>query len=391
MGQVTSNPQPYDTDIPPAVLSGRNLSSVAEYISSGRCQNIVFLVGAGISTAAGIPDFRSPSTGLYTTLSQLDLPHPEAVFEISYFVQNPQPFYSLASELWPSKFQPTMTHRFMTAAHRRGHLLRVFTQNFDTLELAAGVPREKIVFAHGSFADQHCAASNCRASYPRAEFEDHVRRGEPAACKVCGGWVKPDITFFGEALPPDFHESITLLGQADLVVVMGSSLSVHPFAALPQRVAEGVPRVLLNMEKVGDLGSRREDVVWLGECDDGVRELAEKLGWWEEIEKEWKVCREAAAKEAEERRSARTLEEEVEALTKEVEKGLMVAEKHRIRVSEGLDRETRETQQQDRGGGDGGKNDKNKISPDNDHHGDNDDGDKIHVVPHPDLRGKDLE
>jgi NAD-dependent histone deacetylase SIR2 len=216
----------------------------------------------------------------------------------------------------------------------RGLLLRTFTQNIDTLELAAGIPREKIVFAHGSFAGQHCI--DCGEEYDRAKLEQHVKKGQPAFCK-CSGLVKPDITFFGEALPADFHGSLHLLGEADLAIVMGSSLSVYPFAALPQRIEDNVPRVLLNMEKVGEIGSRREDVVWLGECDDGVRELAEELGWWEEMEEIWRGLR-GDVDLVEPVLSEVTLEDEVNKLTGDVERSLKVAEEYKRRVVEGLER-----------------------------------------------------
>lgn len=214
----------------------------------------------------------------------------------------------------------------MVAEHNL--LLRVFTQNIDTLELTAGIPRDKIVFAHGSFADQHCI--DCKADYDRAKLEEYVKRAQPAFCEVegCGGLIKPDITFFGEALPADFHGSMPLIEEADLAIVMGSSLSVYPFAALPQTVLESVPRLLLNMEKVGDIGSRRDDVVWIGECDDGVRALAEELGWWDEMFKTWKELRgDDEAKKAP--LSEDTLEDEVTKLTGEVERTLRVAEAHK--------------------------------------------------------------
>lgn len=299
-------------------------------------------VGAGISTAAGIPDFRSPETGLYSNLARLELPRPEAVFDISYFREDPRPFYALAQELWPGKYKPTLTHIFMRMFSTHSKLLRVFTQNIDTLELAAGIPREQIVFAHGSFAGQHCI--ECKEEYDRAALEDHVKRAEPAFCASCSGLVKPDITFFGEALPAEFHESIDLVEEADLVIVMGSSLSVYPFAALPQRVQENTPRLLMNMEKVGEIGSRREDVVWLGECDDGVMELAKGLGWWEEMEAIWKEAR--GNVDLDERvLNDDTLEDEVNRLTKQVADVLNVADEHKNRVLTKLEQEQKNAEE----------------------------------------------
>lgn len=108
--------------------------------------------GAGISTSAGIPDFRSPDTGLYANLARLNLPYPEAVFDIAFFRNNPEPFYALAQELYPGKFRPTITHSFTHLLHQKGLLLKLFTQNIDCLEREAGVPGDKIIEAHGSFA-----------------------------------------------------------------------------------------------------------------------------------------------------------------------------------------------------------------------------------------------
>jgi NAD+-dependent protein deacetylase SIR2 len=109
-------------------------------------------VGAGISTSAGIPDFRSPETGLYANLARLNLPYAEAVFSIDYFRNKPEPFYILAQELYPGKYRPTITHSFINLLHKKGLLLKLFTQNIDCLEREAGVPGDKIIEAHGSFA-----------------------------------------------------------------------------------------------------------------------------------------------------------------------------------------------------------------------------------------------
>ena len=140
----------------PTILPSPDLAGVAKYIIDNMCANIIVLTGAGVSTAAGIPDFRSPGTGLYDNLQKYNLPHPTAVFDISYFAENPQPFYTLAKELYPGKFNPTLSHYFIKLLNDKGLLLRNFTQNIDTLERAAQIPAEKLVEAHGSFAANHC-------------------------------------------------------------------------------------------------------------------------------------------------------------------------------------------------------------------------------------------
>jgi NAD-dependent deacetylase sirtuin 2 len=86
-----------------------------EKIKSGAVKNMLVMVGAGISVSAGIPDFRTPGTGLYDNLAKYDLPSPQHVFEINYFRQSPKAFYALAAELHPAiaRFNPTPTHHFL--------------------------------------------------------------------------------------------------------------------------------------------------------------------------------------------------------------------------------------------------------------------------------------
>ena len=82
----------------------------------------------------------------------MNLPYAEAVFDISYFRNNPEPFYILAQELYPGKYRPTITHSFIKLLDQKGLLLKLFSQNIDCLEREAGVPGDKIIEAHGSFA-----------------------------------------------------------------------------------------------------------------------------------------------------------------------------------------------------------------------------------------------
>ncbi|KAK3944044.1 DHS-like NAD/FAD-binding domain-containing protein, partial [Diplogelasinospora grovesii] len=277
-----------DDDTPPQVLDERSLAAVADYIKSGQARRIVVMTGAGISTAAGIPDFRSPETGLYSNLARLNLPEPEAVFDLHFFRGNPVPFYVLARELYPGNFHPTVSHVFLSLLASKGLLYQLFTQNIDCLERAAGVPDSLIVEAHGSFATQRCI--NCRTPYPDDLMRDHVSRAEVPKCRKprCGGIIKPDIVFFHEGLPEAFFAKRSMAADADLVIVMGTSLTVHPFASLPDEVPDDVPRLLFNLEKVGSLGGRADDVLVLEDCDTGVRKLADALGWREELEAEWR-------------------------------------------------------------------------------------------------------
>lgn len=288
--------------------------------------------GAGISTSAGIPDFRSPDTGLYANLARLNLPYAEAVFDISYFRRNPSPFYTLAHELYPGKYKPTVTHAFIRLLHDKGMLKKLFTQNIDCLEREAGVPAEKIVEAHGSFATQRCI--ECRAEYPEDAMRKVVAKKEVPHCrdKACDGLVKPDIVFFGEPLPENFHRNRALPGEADLAIIMGTSLTVQPFASLPSFVKEQTPRILINLERVGGLGSRADDVLVLGDCDTGVRKLADELGWRDDLEILWKKSNPRAQDRKQQELPPKTkdekLEQEVDELTKEIDNTLKISKGH---------------------------------------------------------------
>jgi NAD-dependent SIR2 family protein deacetylase len=112
--------------------------------------------------------------------------------------------YTLAHDLQPGKFRPTLTHSFVRLIHEKGLLLACFTQNIDTLERRAGVPESKLIEAHGSFATHHCI--KCRAEYDHESMMDAVEQKKIPRCRKCQGYVKPDIVFFGEAVgTPRFH------------------------------------------------------------------------------------------------------------------------------------------------------------------------------------------
>jgi NAD-dependent histone deacetylase SIR2 len=308
-------------------------------------------VGAGISTSAGIPDFRSPDTGIYSNLAFLDLPEPEAVFDIGFFRENPKPFYALAHELYPGRYRPTIAHSFIKLLYEKGMLLKHFTQNIDCLEREAGVPGDMIIEAHGSFASQRCI--DCKETYPDADMHEKVAKGEVAHCFSCNGLVKPDIVFFGEALPSSFFDNRDMPGKADLCIVMGTSLSVQPFASLPSLCQYETPRLLINMERVGGLGSRKDDVLLLGDCDTGVRKLAKALGWDEELESLWEATNPEPKGEEQEEAVPQTrderLQDEVDRLTEEVERTLGLTDAYQSKVRERL--ESHEAHRQSKVGG----------------------------------------
>ncbi|KXH42552.1 ATP synthase F0 [Colletotrichum nymphaeae SA-01] len=336
-----------DDSVQPKTLESRSLEAIADYIKSGDVKKIAVMTGAGISTAAGIPDFRSPGTGLYANLARLNLPYAEAVFDISYFRKHPEPFYYLAKELYPGKFHPTVSHAFIALLAKKGLLQMNFTQNIDCLERRAGVPDDKIIEAHGSFATQRCI--ECKDPFSADRMEKHVQDENVPKCDSCGGLVKPDIVFFGEALPEAFRDNTHLPAMADLIVVMGTSLSVYPFAGLAEASKSGVPRLLLNRERVGQMGRRADDVVELGTCDAGVRKLAALLGWGDELEALWRGI--VGEKEAERQLASAAgegeddLEEEIRRVTEGVDTALKLDDDKDEEKDEDAAETTKETEE----------------------------------------------
>ncbi|KAL2837006.1 NAD-dependent protein deacetylase hst2-2 [Aspergillus pseudoustus] len=273
----------------PSLPSNSALDTLITTLQSGGIKNILVLAGAGLSTSAGIPDFRTPTSGLYAKLAPLQLPYPEALFHINYFRHTPEPFYALARARHPKNAKPTLAHAFLALLEKKGVLRFVVTQNIDSLEGDAGVSKEKVLNAHGSWNSQRCV--KCKTPFDDGKMKAAIRAGEVPLCEKeadggsCGGIVKPDIVMFGESLPRGFDDiEETILPQADLVIVMGTSLKVAPVSGLPRKVKDSVPRVLINKEVVGDFGARKSDICLLGDCDEGVREIARRLGWEGELE-----------------------------------------------------------------------------------------------------------
>uniref|UniRef100_A0A672GTE3 NAD-dependent protein deacetylase sirtuin-2 n=1 Tax=Salarias fasciatus TaxID=181472 RepID=A0A672GTE3_SALFA len=270
------------------VLDELTLEGVARYIKSGKCKNIICMVGAGISTSAGIPDFRSPGTGLYANLQKYNLPYPEAIFQIDYFKQHPEPFFALAKELYPGQFKPTICHYFIKMLKEKGLLRRCYSQNIDTLERVAGLEGDDLIEAHGTFYTSHCVSFCCRKEYNLDWMKEKIFSDDIPKCDKCQSLVKPDIVFFGENLPVRFFTAMKMdFPRCDLLIVMGTSLQVQPFAGLVVIMGDRMSfqaDPLLGMLGFGggmdfDSDKAYRDVAHISTCDDGCLALADLLGW----------------------------------------------------------------------------------------------------------------
>ncbi len=197
-------------------------NTLAEWLKQSK--RAVFFGGAGVSTESGIPDFRG-AKGIYSQkYGELNA---EDLVSASYFRADPDGFYRFYREhlLFPEA-RPNPAHRALARWEAEGRISAVITQNVDGLHQAAG--SRKVFELHGSAHRNHCL--RCGKNYDM-DFILHSE-GVPH-CPDCGGVVKPDVTLFGEALPPHvFEDAAEEVSRADLLIVGGTSLAVYPAASL---------------------------------------------------------------------------------------------------------------------------------------------------------------
>ena len=214
--------------------------------------NILFMVGAGISTSAGIPDFRS-QTGLFKQLQdKYNLSCPKEFFLKKTFLEKPQYFYEFTKLFDLSKINSTISHKFMNFFVRKNLVKYIFTQNIDGLEIKAKIPEEKLIFAHGNFYKGHCG--KCDKEIDIEKINEGIKNDKIYYCPVCNGPCKPNVVFYGENLPVRFFEKLDECrkNNINLIIIMGTSLKVHPFASIPYLVNPKADIIVFNMEKVGE-------------------------------------------------------------------------------------------------------------------------------------------
>ena len=190
-------------------------------------ERAVVLTGAGISVPSGIPDFRSPGTGLWENVDPMEVAHIDA------WRRDPDRFWSFYSQRFVSLIdkQPNEAHLALAELERRGLVRAVITQNIDRLHRAAGT--ERLIEVHGSIEYSVCLDCGGRLSLERVVDQLQAHDGAPE-CPACFTPLKPDVVLFGELLPERaLSEAQALALDADLMICVGSSLEVYPVAGLP--------------------------------------------------------------------------------------------------------------------------------------------------------------
>jgi NAD-dependent deacetylase len=205
------------------VLSG--VIHLAELIRAA--DSVVALTGAGVSVPSGIPDFRTPGTGVWTNVDPMEVAH------IDVFRRDPARFWHFYGDRFQTleRKLPNAAHAALARLEQAGLLGAVITQNIDRLHARAGT--RELVEVHGTIDHSSCLA--CDARYPLADVRNRQRSDAAGVPRCdCGEPLKPDVVLFGEYLPAEaLARAEQLAADADLLLCIGSSLEVYPVAQLP--------------------------------------------------------------------------------------------------------------------------------------------------------------
>ena len=245
------------------------LRSAADIIRHSR--RAVALTGAGISTPSGIPDFRSPDSGLWEHFD------PFEVASLTSFRHHPETFYgwmrSLATTILEA--QPNPAHFSLAALQKLGFVQTIITQNIDLLHQRAG--SQNVLEVHGSLETMTC--TGCYQTVKAWDFVDaFLEKSEIPHCPNCGAILKPDLVLMGEQLPAKvWLQAQQACKQCDLMIVAGSSLEVLPVAGLPMRALEnGAHLILINYSPT--YLDVRADVVFHEDVAEILPKIVEQVG-----------------------------------------------------------------------------------------------------------------
>jgi NAD-dependent deacetylase len=203
--------------------------------------HIVAFTGAGISAESGIPTYRDADESLWAKYD------PEKVVQIDYFLVDPAPFWHFFLDVRyraVTDARPNPGHTALAEMEAAGRLKAVITQNIDGLHQAAGSRR--VIELHGNTRSIACL--RCHARYSMEEVYQQLQKELPPPCRQCGGMLKPEVVFYGEALPElALADAAAEIMDCDLLIAIGSSLRVYPAAALPEQAkAAGARLIIVN-------------------------------------------------------------------------------------------------------------------------------------------------
>ena len=291
-------------------LTSLDIKGLANYIKNGYTKKILMLTGAGISVKSGIPDFRSPGTGLYYNIKKYNLSDPDLLFNREYIKNNPKPFYTLVKEFISKEYNPSISHYLSVLFNQKGLLMKYYTQNIDSLDLKAGLKSPYLIECHGHMRTATCL--NCGNKINIELIKNYIINDIIPKCEKCNGLYLPDVVMNDDDLPEEFFDQLDKdFHECDLLIVMGTSLRVEPFPGMIEDPHLNAPRVLINnepvvtyneelMEKNGKLIEiskdrmskkfkfghffNRRDIFIGGDLNENVFKLIKELGWENDLQ-----------------------------------------------------------------------------------------------------------
>jgi NAD-dependent deacetylase len=233
----------------------------------GESSSTVAFTGAGISVESGLPHFRGEG-GLWTKFD------PYKVASIQQFRIDPTAYWTYSLNHRPKDPKPNLAHSALVDFERAGLLRAVVTQNTDGLHQQAG--SGEVVELHGSSRSVVCL--DCQETFPREQIDDLNRRHCPPSCPNCAGrFLKPTVVLFGEALPaPALDRARELAAQADLLLIVGTSLQVYPAASIPRLALECGARLCIVNREPTPFDDRASAVLY-GQAGEILPALADSL------------------------------------------------------------------------------------------------------------------
>ncbi len=203
--------------------------------------NILIFTGAGISTGSGIPDYRGPE-GIWKKMK------PVYYQEFLSSEEARLSYWEYKSESWEKykNAKPTNVHRAVVKLEKANKLLMVVTQNIDGLHRDAGTSEDKLVEIHGTMSAVEC--QRCQKRYEPDTYYEFFKTNHKASLCTCGGFLKPATISFGQNLrEKDLQRAFHAAEESDLMISLGSTLSVAPACMIPLRAAErGIPYIIIN-------------------------------------------------------------------------------------------------------------------------------------------------
>ena len=245
-------------------MTATPIQALAHLLEQYRGQTVV-LTGAGVSTESGIPDFRSPGTGLWSHIDPMEYLSVDALYA------RPQTFWKYFAQVFGPTLdaQPNAGHIALAALEQAGYVHTIITQNIEGLHQKGGA--DNVLEVHGHLRTVHCRS--CGRTYPMEKALSQLPNEPVPRCEKCGHSVRPDVVLFGDMMPVAFSQAVQAVEKSQLLLVVGSSLTVSPANTLAFHTSR---LAVINRDPTPANG--RADVVIYGTAGDTLTAITRELG-----------------------------------------------------------------------------------------------------------------